>query len=153
MAQLVSGVSPPIIRSKQLHWEPLFLPLAGSCWSAVDCGLAGYQPPKPRSTALQPLPSPGRTRGSHCSCMLLMMGGETSETCWAAYELGVINLWICCISLVDSFETYNDAWTCKHQISLWCLSEIFLFLRRKERDMIKAIYWSSYKVHVIIVGL
>jgi hypothetical protein len=33
VAQHVSGVSPLIIRSIQLHWEPLVLPLAGSGWS------------------------------------------------------------------------------------------------------------------------
>jgi len=41
VAQRVSGVSPPIIRSIQLHWEPLVLPLAGSGWSVVGRGLAG----------------------------------------------------------------------------------------------------------------
>ena len=30
---------------------------------------------------LQPLPANGRTRGSQCSRKLLMMGGETPETC------------------------------------------------------------------------
>jgi hypothetical protein len=33
VAQHVSGVSPPIIRSTRLHLEPLVLPLAGSGWS------------------------------------------------------------------------------------------------------------------------
>ena len=42
VAQHVSGVSPPIIRSIQLHWRPLVLPLAGSGWIVVDRGLAGY---------------------------------------------------------------------------------------------------------------
>jgi len=41
VAQHVSGVSPPIIGSTQLHWEPLVLPLAGSDWSIVGRGLAG----------------------------------------------------------------------------------------------------------------
>jgi len=43
VAQHVSGVSPPIIRSLRLHWEPLVLPLAGSGWSVVGRGLAGYR--------------------------------------------------------------------------------------------------------------
>jgi len=42
VAQHVSGVSPPIIRSIQLHWEPLVLPLAGSGWSIVGRGLADH---------------------------------------------------------------------------------------------------------------
>jgi len=33
VAQHVSGVSPPIIRSIQMHQEPLILPLEGSAWS------------------------------------------------------------------------------------------------------------------------
>jgi hypothetical protein len=42
VAQHVSGVSPPIIRNLRLHWEPLVLPLAGSGWSVVSHGLAGW---------------------------------------------------------------------------------------------------------------
>jgi hypothetical protein len=47
----------------------------------------------------------GRTRGSQCRCMLLMMGGETPETCWATHKRQVINLWNCCILLVELFES------------------------------------------------
>ena len=40
---------------------------------------------------------------------LLMMGVRTAETCWAVYtsKRQVINLRICCIWLVDLFETYT----------------------------------------------
>jgi hypothetical protein len=62
------------------------------------------QPARPQPTTLQPLLSNGKTRGSYCSCMLLMMGGETPETCWATHKRQVINLWNCCISLVELFE-------------------------------------------------
>jgi hypothetical protein len=48
--------------------------------------------------------SNGKTRGSDCSCTLLMMGGEAPETCWATYKRQVVNLWNCCILLVDLFE-------------------------------------------------
>jgi hypothetical protein len=40
------------------------------------------------------------------------MGGKAPETCWATHKLQVINLWNCCILLVDLFESYNDARTC-----------------------------------------
>jgi len=33
-----------------------------------------------------------------------MMGGETPETCWATHKRQVINLWNCCILLVELFE-------------------------------------------------
>jgi len=45
VAQHVSGVSPPIIRSIQLHWEPLVLPLVVSGWCVVGRGLASYNRP------------------------------------------------------------------------------------------------------------
>jgi len=44
-----------------------------------------------------------------------MMGGEAPETCWAKHKRQVINLWNCCILLVDLFESYDDARTCKRQ--------------------------------------
>jgi hypothetical protein len=40
--QNVSGVSPPIIRSIQLHQEPLVLPLERKGWSVVGRGLADH---------------------------------------------------------------------------------------------------------------
>jgi hypothetical protein len=44
---------------------------------------------------------------------LLMMGVRTPETCWAVHKRQVINLWNCCIWLVDLFEMNDDARTCK----------------------------------------
>jgi hypothetical protein len=44
-----------------------------------------------------------------------MMGGETPETCWATHKRQVINLWNCCILLVELFESYDDVWTCERQ--------------------------------------
>jgi hypothetical protein len=41
VAQHVSGISLPIIRSLQLHWKPLVLPLAGSGQCVVGHGLGG----------------------------------------------------------------------------------------------------------------
>jgi len=40
--------------------------------------------------------SNSETRGSEC--------GEAPETCWATHKRQVINLWNCCILLVDLFE-------------------------------------------------
>ena len=47
--------------------------------------------------------------------MLLMMGGEAPETCWATHKRQAINLWNCCILSVDLFESYDDARTCERQ--------------------------------------
>jgi hypothetical protein len=43
----------------------------------------------------------------------LMMGVRMPETCRAVYKRQVINLRNCCIQLVDLFELYDDARTCK----------------------------------------
>ena len=42
MAQYVSGALPPIIRSVQLHYEPLVLPLERGGWSVVGRGLPDH---------------------------------------------------------------------------------------------------------------
>jgi hypothetical protein len=47
--------------------------------------------------------------------MLLMMCRETPETCPATHKRQVINLWNCCILLVELFESYDDARTCERQ--------------------------------------
>ena len=45
-----------------------------------------------------------------------MMGREAHETCWATHKRQVINLWNCCILLVDLFESYDDAQTTERKI-------------------------------------
>ena len=59
---------------------------------------------RPRPTTLQPPRSNGKTRGCYCSCKLLIMGGEGTETCWATHKPQVINLWNCCILLVNPLK-------------------------------------------------
>jgi hypothetical protein len=39
------------------------------------------------------------------------MGGEATETWWATHKHQIINLWNCCILLVDLSESYDDART------------------------------------------
>jgi hypothetical protein len=43
--------------------------------------------------------------------MLLIMGEEAPETCWATHKRQVINLWNCCIFLVNLFESFFPAFT------------------------------------------
>jgi hypothetical protein len=87
------------------HWPPL--PPRKYSWYSFLSEAAGALLAvvwlRPRPTTLQPLLPNCATRGSKCSCMLLMMGGETPETYWATHKRQVINLWNCCI-LVELFE-------------------------------------------------
>jgi hypothetical protein len=44
-----------------------------------------------------------KTRGCQCSFMLLVMGGVSSETCWASYKYGIIKFWYMVASCWISF--------------------------------------------------
>jgi len=48
---------------------------------------------------------------------LLVMGGETPETCWATHKRQVINLWNCCILLVELFQSYDESRTYERRTS------------------------------------
>ena len=108
---------------------------------------------RPRPTMLQPLLSDGKTRGSYCSCTLLMMGGEMPETCWATHKPQVINLWNCCILLVELFESYDDARTCEHQISKQlhlCIQNLVAIATShlgSEDPWVNG--WTKYKVRIL----
>jgi len=65
VAQHVSGVSPPIIRSIQLHEEPLVLPLERSSWSVVGRGLADHD--QKRSSRFSPTVKPEAPSAIVCS--------------------------------------------------------------------------------------
>jgi hypothetical protein len=45
-----------------------------------------------------------------------MMEEEAPETRWATHKRQVINLWNCCILLVNLFESYDNARTYERQI-------------------------------------
>jgi hypothetical protein len=108
-----SGASTPIVGSVQLQWGPLVLPWDRGGGSVFGRGLAGYQP---RPTAQLPPRSNGKARGCWCSCVLLMMGVEAPEACWATRGRQVMNFWSCCVWLVNLFESYDDARTCECQM-------------------------------------
>jgi hypothetical protein len=48
-----------------------------------------------------------------------MMGVEAPETGWATHKRQVRNLWNGCIKLVNLFEVYDVARTCKLQKVAW----------------------------------
>ena len=108
---------------------------------------------RPRPTTLQPPRSNGKTRGSYCSCTLLMMGGEMPETCWATHKRQVIKLWNCCILLVELFESYDDARTCEHQISKQlhlCIQNLVAIATShlgSEDPWVNG--WTKYKVRIL----
>jgi hypothetical protein len=54
-----------------------------------------------------------------------MMGMRAPETCWAVHKHQVTNLRNCCILLVDLFELYDDARTCKFKP--YCEAAYFFF--------------------------
>jgi len=70
-----------------------------------------------------------------------MMGVEAPEIFWATHKRQVINLWNCCIWLVNLFQLYDDARTCQRQIcglSSYFASFtaiVYLFLSFLFRDM------------------
>jgi len=72
---------------------------------------------RPRPTTLLPPRSNRKTRGCYCSCKLLMMSGEASETCWATHKRQLINLRNCCILLVNLFE--STAYSFQNFLQWW----------------------------------
>jgi len=86
------------------------------------------------------LPSNGKTRGSWCSCMLLIMGGETPETCWATHKLQVISLRKCCLLLVELFALSFNGKT----RGSWC--SIMLLIMGGETP---ETCWATHKCQVI----
>jgi hypothetical protein len=62
------------------------------------------------------------------------MGEEAPETCWATHKRQVINLWNCCILLVNLFELYDDTRTYKHQIN-WNLHSAGILYESTPRQL------------------
>ena len=64
------------------------------------------------------------TRGCQCSLRLLMMGGVSSETCWASYKYGIITFWYIVVSCrILLYEFYYDALI--HEYQTWkCVRSI-----------------------------
>jgi len=63
---------------------------------------------RPRPTALLPPRSYGKPEAAAAVDRLLIMGMRMAETCWAVFKRQVLNLWNCCIWLVDSFECFYN---------------------------------------------
>ena len=60
-----------------------------SWWTLSDTVCAWQRPPTTSLTTFHVW----KTRGCQCSFRLLVMGGVSSETCWASYEYGIIKFW------------------------------------------------------------
>jgi len=104
IAQHVSGILMPIIRSSTNAVAASGLPLEHDGSSAVGRGQAGSQPAWPQPTALLTPRSNGKPEAATAVIELLMMGMRMPETCRAISKWQAINLRNCCIWLVDSFE-------------------------------------------------
>jgi len=101
-AQHVSDKTPPIVRSLKLHWQPLVF----HTWKVVGrvaCGRcqAQHVPDNVHQPHVQTTFHVWKTRGCQCSFRLLMIGGVSSETCWASYNYGTIKILINSCILLD----------------------------------------------------
>jgi len=105
--------SRPSSRAQQLQYQPLVLPLERGGSSVVGRGRSG-RPDHDQQHCYHHAPTV-KPEADTAVVELLMMGVRTPETCWAVHtsKCQVINLRNCCIWLVDLFETYDDARTCK----------------------------------------
>ena len=76
------------------------------------------------------------------------MGEETPETCWATHKRQVINLWNCCILLVNLFET---VWNCLHGnvILFIYTTQTINFLEHFELTLL-AHYFRKFKIIPIL---
>jgi hypothetical protein len=90
-AQHVSGDTPPIIRSLKLYWQPLVLHM----WKVVGRVVAGRCHAEPDSVQQPHVQQPSTYANQRLLVQfrLLMMGGVSSETCWASYKYGIIKFW------------------------------------------------------------
>jgi hypothetical protein len=70
-----------------------------------------------------------------------MMGLEAPETCWAPHKRQVINLWNCCIWLVNLLELYDDARTCQRQkLNCNSVSQLMGHVPVIERGLLSGMY-------------
>jgi len=115
--QHVSGDTPPIIRSLNLHWQPLVFH-SGRFVGHVVGGRcqAQYVPDNIHHLHVQRTSHVWKTRGRQCSFRLLMMGGLSPETCWASYKYRIIKFWYIVASCwIFLYEFYYDALIHEHQ--------------------------------------
>ena len=120
-AQHVSGDTPPTIRSLKLHWQHLVF----HTWKAGRVA-GGQRPPATRPTAFHVW----KTRGWQCSFRLLMMGGVSSEMCWASYKYGIIKiLYIVASCWIFLYELHYDGRIHERQVTYNILikTEILFF--------------------------
>ena len=92
-AQHVTGDTPPIIRSLNLHKQPLVL----HAWKVVGRAVVG------RCQVAYAAFHVCKTRGCLCSFRLLMMGGVSSETCWASFKIKNNKILVTLLHLVGVF--------------------------------------------------
>ena len=140
-AQHVSGDTPPIVRSLNLHWQPLVL----HTWKVVGT-LCGWQrPPPTRPTTFHVC----KTRGCQCSFRLLTMDGVSPETCWASYKYGIIKILIHFCVLLAFPLWINNKTLCIFSIT-WCISYYPHFTHISEiikNFMLEIIHALERKIH------
>jgi hypothetical protein len=125
--------SRPSSGAQQLQQQPLVLPLERGGSSAVGRGRAGSLVIVVLLVVVGPV---GRTTTNSNAITTLQRlnqrlflqllsswwwAWERPKDCWAVHKRQVINLRNCCIYLVDLFELYDDARTCKLRkyVNVW----------------------------------
>jgi len=115
-AQHVSGDTPPIIKSLKLHCQPMGFhtwKVVARWWTLSGTVCAWQHPPTTRPTTSHVC----KTRGYQCSFKLLMIGGVSSETCWASCKCGTITFWYIVASCWIFFYELNFG-----DLLLWTIS-------------------------------
>jgi hypothetical protein len=124
---------------------------SGSLWFylrivviAMLCSWSG-RPARPRPTALLPLRSNVKPEAATAIIELLMMGMRMPEACWAVFKRQVINLWNCCIWLVDSFECMM-----MHGLANPKLKSRIVFIVAESVWLVSRFYYSSVLIQDIV---
>ena len=113
-AQHVSGVLTPIIRSSTTAVAASGF-IVGAWWQQCCWSWSVHNRPDYDHQHCYHHAPTVNPEAATAVVEFLMMGVRTPETCWAVHtsKRQVINWRNCCIWLVDLFETYDDARTCK----------------------------------------
>ena len=122
-AHHVSGDTPPIIRSLKLHWKPLVFHTWKVVWACSWWTLSGT---------------------------VCLMGGMSSETCWASYKCGIIKFWYIVASCwIFLYKFYYYARIHERQVYGFSSKNIIIFIPNIFFRVMSIFYCTSRKYECI----